>query len=181
MLRSADADGAHLAFLLKLAQRRERGGIAVPGARPGVQLEQVDAFRAQLAQAPLQPLAQVGGAEALLDIVVGTWRPVARGGRYLRRDIDSLVAAAVLEDLRDDPFAAPIAIALRRVDEIAAEVQGPVQRGDGILVGLASPATADGPAAEADFRYVPAQTPEGAVFHCSDYLGRDCDIRPGGR
>src|SRR5258706_1059928 len=165
MFRRADADRQDLALLPELAQRRERSGIAVPGPGPGVQLQQVDAFRAQFTQAPFQPLPQIGGAVAFLDIVVGTRWPAARGRRNLRGHIDTLIAAPFPEDLRDDPLAPSIAVALRRVDKIAAEVQGPVQRSDGILVRLASPAASDGPAAEADLRHLPAETSEAAVFH----------------
>jgi hypothetical protein len=82
-------------------------------------------------------------------------------------DIDTLLAAPLPKHLRDDPLAASVAVSLRRIYEIAAQIQGPVQRDDGILVGLVSPAAADSPGAEADFGHVPAQTPEVTVFHAA--------------
>ena len=54
MLGRADADAEDLAFALELAQAVQCERVAVPRARPGVQLDKVYALDAEVAQALLQ-------------------------------------------------------------------------------------------------------------------------------
>ena len=55
-----------------------------------------------------------------------------------------------LQDAGDDAFAAAIPVALGGVDEVATGVQRGVEGAYGVFVALWSPASADGPRAEAD-------------------------------
>jgi hypothetical protein len=59
-----------------------------------------------------------------------------------------------------------LAIALGGIDEITTEVQRLVQGADGVVIVLLAPAGgAQGPGPEADFRYLPSQSPECSIVH----------------
>lgn len=67
--------------------------------------------------------------------------------------------------MADEALAAAAAVAGGGVDEVAAEVEGAVEGGERIGVGLVAPGAADGPGPEADFRDGPGVLAEGAVVH----------------
>ena len=51
MLGRGDPDAPELSLLLKVAQDHQRGGVLIPGPRPGVELDDVDRLGAQVAKA----------------------------------------------------------------------------------------------------------------------------------
>lgn len=108
---------------------------------------------------------------ALVGAAIGARRPEAGDGRGFGGDEDLLLfagACSLGEDLRDELLAPAVAVAGGGVDEVAAQVQCAVQRGDGIGVGLLAPGAADGPGAEADLGAVEIVAAEGTEFHGSD-------------
>jgi hypothetical protein len=59
-----------------------------------------------------------------------------------------------------------VAVTLRGINEIAAEVERLVQRADGFIIVLLSPTrAADGPCTKTNFGNPPAQSPKFPVFH----------------
>src|SRR5205814_7744499 len=131
VLGGGNADAAELAFLLEFAERFEGGGVAVPGARPGVELDDVDGFGVQVAQAALEALAQVCFGVAVLAAIVRRGRPLAAGRRGdFGGDVDT-IALSLGNDFGDQLFAAAVAVDLRGVDEVAAEIEGAAEGFEG--------------------------------------------------
>jgi len=164
VLGSADADAAKLSFVLEFAKGLQSRRLSVPGARPGVKLDDVDAIGLKVAKTPLQPLAKVRLGISIFDAVVGTGRPVSRRRWDFGGDVDALTFS-LMKDLCNRALASPIAVSLSRIDEIATQIQGAIEGGDGISFTLRSPTSADRPSTKANFRHFPAQSTERAVFH----------------
>lgn len=90
VFRRGDADEADLALALQLAENLEWRWVAVPGARPGVELQQVDFVDAEAGEALGQVGAEVGLGVAVRGAVVGRGGPGAGGRRGLGGDEDLL-------------------------------------------------------------------------------------------
>src|SRR5258708_4553444 len=73
--------------------------------------------------------------------------------------------AAFFAQLRQQPFAAAIAIHIGGVEEIDATIKRPMQRSQRLLVLHATPGAADGPGTEADRRNLPTGSSKFAIFH----------------
>src|SRR3954471_19052877 len=113
MFRRADADAADLALALEAAEALEGAGVAVPGAGPSVELEEVDVVGLEVAERALEALAEVGLGVAAGYVVVGGGGPLAGGGRDLGGDVDAVVGAfgaALFEGLGDDAFGLAVAV-----------------------------------------------------------------------
>ena len=163
-----NADETDLTLALQVAEKLERGGIAVPGARPGVELQKVESFRAKEGAALGDIFPQVSFCVAFLGLAIGRWGPDSRAGRGLGGDEDLFCfscSSAFSEDLGDELFAAAVSVAGGGIDEVASEVERAVQGFDRVGICLLAPATADGPSAEADFRAVESVFAKGTIFH----------------
>ncbi len=168
LLGGGDADEAEFSLGLERAENFERSGIAIPGARPGVELEEVEFFDAEMGAAGGDVFAQVGFGVALFGAIVGRRRPGAVGWRRFGGDENAFLLSgggALAQDLGDEFFAAAVAVAGGGVDEVDAEIERAVKRGERVGVGLCAPGAADGPGAEADFREVEGMSAEGPMFH----------------
>ena len=168
LLGRRDADEADEAFALKGAENFKGSGVPVPRAGPGVKLEEIELVRPKVGAAGGHVFAEIFFRVAILGAVVGRRRPFARGGRSFCGDEDAFGFAGcptVAEDLGDELFAAAVAVAGGRVDEVAAEVERAVERGERIGVGLRAPRAADGPGAEADLGAVEGMLAERAEVH----------------
>jgi len=81
VLGRGDADAAKLSLLLELAEDLQGLGPVVPRPRPGVKLDDIDAVGLQVAQAALQPFAQVtlGKRSSIESYTLGGQDPGAGG------------------------------------------------------------------------------------------------------
>ena len=109
-----------------------------------------------------------GRSEKLIGHAVRRRRPGAGARRRLGGDENFFLfsgGGALAEHLGDQFLAAAVAVAGGGVDEVAAEVEGAVQRGELVGVGLCAPGAADGPGAKTDFGAFKAVLAKGAVMH----------------
>ena len=143
----------------------QRYRIAVPGPGPGVQLENVDPLHPEVLQALLDVLTQVGRRVPLLCLAVGRGRPVALHGRSLRCDEE--LALSLLEHLADEPFASPITVARRRIDEGHPPVDRGVQCLQRLGVVLRAPPSPDGPCSKPYLGHLQAGLAQISVLHAS--------------
>lgn len=154
LLGRGNTDETEAAFALKGAKNFEGCGVAVPRPGPGVKLEEIEFFGAEVGAARGDVFAEVAFGIAIVGAVVGRGRPRAGGGRGFGGDEDAGGGAdggALAQDPGDEFFAAAVAIAGGGVDEVDAEIERPMERGEGIGVGLRAPRATDGPCTEADF------------------------------
>ena len=172
VLGRRNADAAQLAVPAKPVEDVQRGGRAVPRAGPRVELHEIQAIRFEVPQAELDLLAEVILRVTVVDPVVRTGGPASGPFRRdLGRDIDPL-ALSLTQGAGDDALASPVAVRLGGVEEIAAEVNRPVQGPHGLLVVLRAPVRSEGPGAESDLRDVPAEAAESTILHNGLRRGR---------
>ena len=174
VLGSRDAEEAQLAFLLELVQDLQRPGVPVPGPGPGVQQEHVDGLGLEVGQALFHVLPQEGFGVAVLPAAVGGRRPGSRRRGALGGHDHPPLVTSFPEHAAHDPLAAAVAVTGGGVDEVDAQVQGPVQGPDRVLVALAAPGAADRPGAEADLGHLQSGGAELPVLH-----DPSSSIRPG--
>ena len=130
-LLDAHAVVADLARLLQPVQSLERRVLPVDVRRRAVELEQVQGFDAQVFQASLDE-----GGEVL---VVVAFRGVGiEAASRLGRDED-LVVRSVLEEPADELLAAAVAVDVRGVEEVDAEVDSAVQGRVGVVLADSAP------------------------------------------
>ena len=121
-----------------------------------MQLQQVNRVGVQVPQAALNPRREVFAAVTFRCLL----RQPASG---LGGDVKFFLP--FLFQLCQQPFAAAVAIDVRRVEEIHAAVERGMERGERFLVVHVAPRAADGPRAKADFRNLPARPSQFAIFH----------------
>src|SRR5918997_6552619 len=159
----ADAVVLYLARLLQVVQGLEGLALAVRRRRRAVELEEVQGFYAEVLQAPL------GKAGEVLVVVpfggVGVETPAGLGGD------EDLVVRPFAEQPADKPLAAAVAVHVRGVEEAHAEVDGPVQRGVGVLVAHLSPLAPERPSPEAYLRDPHPRLAEIPVLQVLPFLG----------
>ena len=88
---------------------------------------------AEVAQALLGVLADVVGGKDVVERVLRPRRPLAVLRRDLGRDVEPLVRMP-LQQLAEQPLAVPVAVGPRGVEEVAAELDRPVERRQRLLV-----------------------------------------------
>lgn len=162
----AEPDQVDFPLVLELPQDHQRLGVVVPGAGPGVKLQKVEPFDAELAEPLVDIVAEVGCRVAFFPAAIGGRRPGAIGRRRFGGD-DGLVRASVFENLRDHPFAAAVSIAGGGIDQVDASIHGGVERGDRHGVILRAPLAPQRPTAEADFGDRGAMPTEKTSLHQS--------------
>src|SRR5690606_9023329 len=134
-----------------------------PVVLPHVELHQVDAVHAEVFQALFGVLYNVVRRENVFEREAPAGGPLAVFGRDLRRGVQPPVG--VLPDkLSKQALAAALAVGPRRVEEVAPQLDGAVERAQRLLIDGARP-TAHTPHAVADLADLPAQSPESTVLH----------------
>ena len=109
-----------------------------------MELQQVEGLDAQVLQAPLDE-----GREVLVVVAfrgVGIEASSGLGGD------EDLLVRTVFEEASDQLLAPPVAVDVRRVEEVHPEVDRPVQGGVGVVLADGAPLAPEGPGAEADLR-----------------------------
>ena len=134
-----------------------------PRVRPDVELLEVDACDAEVAEAALGAPPDVVGGEDVLEPVVGRRGPLAVLRRDLRGD-ERRRARPVREHVPDQLLAVAVAVGAGRVEEVAAELEAAPQRRARRLVVRPGP-PAHAPGAEAHLGDLTPQTPKDAIVH----------------
>ena len=157
------AEEADLALALQVLDRLQPLAAADPFVAPHVELHHVEVVEAARAQTGLETVADALAGEGLPGVypVRGGPQPVQR--RHLGGHED-LVTGPLPHHPADDALA--LAVAAGGVDEVHAEVQGPVQRTDGLVLARAEPGgLADAPGAVADLRHGQSAASQFATAH----------------
>ncbi len=158
-----DPEQADLALLLQFRDRLQPVTTADPVIAPHMELEYVEVVQAAAAQTGLQALADVLAGERLGRVQSVGRRPRAVLRRYLGRD-EHLVVGPLTDDPADDSLA--LAVAARRIDEVHAEVDGPVQGAYGFVLRGTHPAgLTDAPRAVSDLGHGQSTASQLAVAH----------------
>ena len=138
-----------LAGLGDIVQRLENFRAVIHLRRWTVQLQQVDAFDAEVAQAAVDEAGEIA-------LVVSVRRVRRETSARFRCHNDLL--GAFTHYFADEPFAVPIPVHVGGVDEVDAEINRAMERRQRLAVIHGSPGSADGPRAKADFRNLPTGT-----------------------
>src|SRR5690606_5424190 len=134
-----------------------------PVVFPDVELHQVNRLYLQVFQAAVRVFNNVIVREDVFKLVAAPRRPLAVFGRDLRGGVEAL-GRRLLDQLAEQPLAVPRAVGPGRVEEVAAELDGPAQRLARLFVVRAFP-LAHAPHAITDFAHLPAGSPESTVLH----------------
>ena len=153
----ADAVVPELSRPHEVVEDAEHVRLAEQGGRRTVELQQIDGVHLEVLQAALDPRGQV-----LARVAFGRLGREPPAG--LRGDPDRL-ARPLAPEPGHEPLAAPVAIHVRRVDEVHAGVNRGVQRPHRLLVVHLAPASANRPRPEADGRDRHVRPAESPVFH----------------
>src|SRR5215204_2843748 len=124
-----------------------------------MQLLEVERVNPDVREALLGVLANIVGKEDVIELVLGTRRPLAILGGNLRGDVEPLPPMAP-ERFTQQPFAVTVPIRPGRIEEIASELDGPVERRKRLAILAAGPARhaphaiaalGDGPSSSGEF------------------------------
>src|SRR5215207_1500840 len=147
---------ADLARLLQPVQRLEGGVLTVRLCRRAMELQQVQGIDPKVLQATLDEGRQV--------VVIVSFRNVrieATSG--LGRD-QYFIVWSVLQETTDELLAASVAVYVRRVEKVHAEVDRAVKRGVGGVIAHSAPVAPEGPDAEAELRDAHPRLPEVSIL-----------------
>ena len=151
---------AHLARRHEVVQEAEHVVALVECGGRAVELEQIHRLHLEVPEAALHPRDQVLPGVALHGL---PGQAAAGLGGH-----EDDVAGPLPAQARDEPLAPTVPVDVGGVDEVGAGLHRGVKRLQGLGVVHRAPASADGPAPEADRGDVEARAPEGSVFHaCS--------------
>ncbi len=159
----ADTEGAHEALVLERAQGALPAIVGRPLIGPDVQLLQVECRDADVLQTLLGVLADVVGGEDVVERVRRPRRPLAVLRGNLGGDVETL-AGMSLQRLAQQPLAMPVAVGPGRIEEVASELDRPVERRERLLVVAAGP-PCHAPHAVADFSDLPAGPAKRPITH----------------
>jgi hypothetical protein len=158
-----DAEQPDLPLRLELGDGLQPVAAADPLVAPHVELEDVEVVEAARAQAGLQALPDVRAGERLGGVQAAGGRPHP----VLRRDLggdQDLVTGPLAHHPAHDAFA--LAVAAGGVDEVDAQVDGPVQGPYGLVLARPHPPRrADAPGAVADLRHGQPTASQLAIAH----------------
>src|SRR5215208_5284441 len=147
---------AHFPCFLQPVQRLEGRVLTVDFRRRAMELQQVQGFDPEVLQATLGEVREV--------IVVVSFRSVGiQAPSCLGRDQD-LIVWTVLQEPADELLAASVAVDIRGVEEVHAEVDRPVQRAESVILTDGTPAVPEGPGAETDLRDAHPRPSEVSIF-----------------
>ena len=134
-----------------------------------MQLQQVNRVRVQVSQAALDERREVRMVVALRRL----FRQPAPG---LGGDVKRLLPLAA--QFCQQPFTPPVAVNVRRVEEIHAAVQRGMERGERFAVVHFPPGAADGPRPKTDFGNFPAGASQFAIIHAGKLNEKGMDAKP---
>ena len=123
-------------------------------------LHQVERRHLEVRQAALHVLRQVFAVVAFLDVRI---RAAPDLGGYPKR------IATLAPQASQESFAVPVAIDVRRVEEVDAQIQRAMQAAHGLGIIHLTPGATDGPGAETDAGNFEAGSTECFVLHGADY------------
>src|SRR5215472_3439731 len=167
----AEAEGANLAAGAQFFDRSGNALIVEPNVLPGVQLNEIERFDAEIFEALIDVLEDVVGRVAVVERIVGAGGPAAVLRRNFGGDVKLLVRAAAAgvpairaENFSKQLFAVALAVSPRGVKKITTEVDSALQRIERFFVVGAAPA-GHTPHAVTYFADVPSSAAKTAVAH----------------
>src|SRR5208282_1355861 len=151
-------------------------GLLGPSVVPNMKLQDVDFIDAKLFADQARVLEDVLSGKHLAIFGFGAGGPLAVHGRNFRGGIEPLVFVA-RDDVAEQAVALAVAIGPGRVEEVAAEIDGELQRFEGFAVVRAAPA-AHAPEPVSDVAYGNSGAAKPAIFHEASFLPGARETQP---
>src|SRR5918993_1572292 len=171
----ADAERGDQLLPLQLFGRAFPAFVIDPRVVPHVQLLKIKSACSEIRKTLLSHLDDVFGREDLSDRRFGTTWPLHVFWWNFRCRVQ-LRAGMTLQRFAEQLLAASHSICVRRIEEIAAELDRAIERSARLVIVRASP-SAHTPHAIADFRHLPAKPAEPSVLHQRSILRFDTASR----
>src|SRR6266849_4116066 len=159
----ADADGFRFAAGAQLFNHAREALVVEPAVFPGVKLDEIEFFDAEIGEAFVDVRFDVVRRIAIVEGEIAAAGPFEVFGRNFRGDVESF-AGVRAQNFAEDLFAAAFAVGPRGVKEIAAEIDGALQGVERFGVVGAGPA-GESPHAVTNFTDVPSGAAELAIVH----------------
>src|SRR6266849_2559457 len=159
----ADASCFSLAARAQLLHRTREAFVIEPAVFPGVKLDEIEFFDAEIGEAFVDVLFDVVRRITIIEREIAAAGPLAVFGRNFRGDVE-FFAGVGAENFSENLFAASVAISPSGVEKIAAEINGALEGVERYGVVGAGPA-GESPHAVTNFTDVPSGAAEAAVVH----------------
>ena len=171
MVIEGHSEGPNLSLPLQIFEGAAPFVATGPLRVPDVKLEQVDDLETQIFQAVFRRANDVVAGKSFFDADSGGRGPPAVLRWNFGGDIN--LARRFTGHATDQFLTVSVAVDERGVDEIHAQFDGAMERGEGLLIGRANPhGAADTPGAIADFAHFEIGLAQPPVFHPHHYRHR---------
>ena len=165
-----DADGAYFAAAAEIFDGARKARVVEPFVFPSVKLNEVDDIGADVGETFFDVLDDVIGREAIVERKFAAAGPAAIFRRNFGGDVKLFVGAGVggiligAQNFPEKLFAVAVAIGPGSVEEVAAEIDGTLERCERFFI-LRAGLTGESPHTITNFANVPSGAAEAAVVH----------------